>query len=115
MSYEQGETEGISEAVSAMAITVPVAIYIVAVGFLHAHPGRPKVISWATGVAAVLILADSFAPAPLYLTAGVLAVLVAVITVTTRTLPSIGALRRSADRGIQVKRARQDSNLRPED
>ncbi len=101
VSYEQGDTDGISSAVSAMAVTVPVAIYIVAIGLLHAHPGRPKIIAWSTGIAAALILADSFVPAPLYLTAGVLAVLVAVITATTRSLPSIGVLRRSADRRTQ--------------
>jgi hypothetical protein len=33
----------------------------------------------------VLVLADSFIPAPLYVTAGVLAALVVVLTVTTRT------------------------------
>jgi hypothetical protein len=36
-------------------------------------------------VAAVLVLADTFVPAPLYLTAGVLAVLVAVLVGATRS------------------------------
>ena len=71
-----------------MATTVPVAIYLVTVGLLHAHPGRPRIIPWSFGIAAVLVLADSFIPAPLYVTAGVLAVLVAVLTVATRTKAS---------------------------
>ena len=68
-----------------MATTVPVAIYLIAVGLLHAHSGRPRIIPWSVGIAAVLVLADSFIPAPLYVTAGVLAVLVVVLTVATRT------------------------------
>ena len=68
-----------------MATTVPVAIYLLAVGALHSHPGRPRVVSFSIGVAAVAVLVDSFLPAPLYVTAGVLAVLVAVLTVATRT------------------------------
>ena len=47
--------------------------------------GRPRIIPWAIGIAAVLVLADSFIPAPLYVTAGVLTALVVVLTVATRT------------------------------
>jgi hypothetical protein len=41
------------------------------------------------GIAAVLVLADSFIPAPLYVTAGVLTALVVVLTVTTRTRATV--------------------------
>jgi hypothetical protein len=68
-----------------MATSVPVAIYLVAVGALHAHPGRPRIVAWAVGSAAVLVVGVSFAPAPLYLTAAVLSALVAVLIVATRT------------------------------
>jgi len=71
--------------VSSMATTVPVAIYLIAVGALRSGSGRPRIIPWAIGIAAVLVLADSFVPAPLYVTAGVLTALVVVLTVATRT------------------------------
>jgi low temperature requirement protein LtrA len=85
VAFERHETHGISYVLSAMATTVPVAIYLVAVGLLHSHPGRPRIIGVSVGVAALLVLADSFIPAPLYVTAGVLSVLVAILTVSTRT------------------------------
>jgi hypothetical protein len=62
-----------------------VAIYLVTVAALHAHRGRRRLIPVSFGTAAVLVLADSFIPAPLYVTAGVLSGLVVVLTVTTRT------------------------------
>ena len=85
VAYERHETHGLGYVVSAMATTVPVAIYLIIVGLLHAHPGRPRIVPWSVGIAAVLVLADSFIPAPLYMTAGVLAVLVAVLTIVSRT------------------------------
>jgi len=88
VAYERHETHGLGYILSAMATTVPVAIYLITVGLLHAHPGRPRIVPWSVGIAAVLVLADSFIPAPLYVTAAVLAVLVAVLTVVTRTKAS---------------------------
>ena len=85
VAYQREMTHGIGYVVASMATTVPVAIYLIAVGLLRAHSGRPKIVPWAIGVAAVLVLADSFVPAPLYVTAGVLSVLVVVLTVATRT------------------------------
>ena len=85
VSYQRELTHGIGYVLSATATTVPVAIYLVAVALLHSHPGRPRVVAWSIAIAAALVLGGSFIPAPLYVTAGVLAVLVAVITVATRT------------------------------
>ncbi len=91
VNYQQERTEGIGYVLSSMATTVPVAIYLVTVAALHAHQGRRRLIPWSFGTAAVLVLADSFVPAPLYVTAGVLAALVVVLTVTTRTRATVGA------------------------
>lgn len=85
VAYEQHETHGIGDAVSAALTTVPVAIFLLVITALRAHPGRPRIIPVATGIAAVLVLADTFVPAPLYVTAGVLVALVAVLTVATRS------------------------------
>ncbi len=85
VAYEQHETHGIGYPLSASLTTVPVAIFLIVVTILRAHPGRPRIIPWATSIAAVLVLADTFIPAPLYVTAGVLVVLVAVITGATRS------------------------------
>ena len=85
VAYEQHETHGISYPLSAALTTVPVAIFLLVVTALRAHPGRPRIIPESTCVAAVLVLADTFVPAPLYVTAGVLVALVAVLTVVTRS------------------------------
>ena len=85
VAYEQHETHGISYPLSAALTTVPVAIFLVVITVLRAHPGRPRIIPWATSIAAVLVLADTFIPAPLYVTAGVLVVLVTVLTGATRS------------------------------
>lgn len=85
VAYEQHQTHGISYPLSAALTTVPVAIFLVVVTILRAHPGRPRMIPWATSIAAVLVLADTFIPAPLYVTAAVLVVLVAVLTGATRS------------------------------
>jgi low temperature requirement protein LtrA len=85
VAYEGHQTHGISYVVSASATTVPVAIFLIVITALRANPGRPRIIPWATSIAAVLVLADTFVPAPLYMTAGVLVVLVVVLTGATRT------------------------------
>lgn len=89
VAYERELTEGIGSVVAAATVTVPVVIYLGAIGVLHARPGRPGVVPLSIAIAAVLILIGSFVPGTLYLTAGALAVLVAVITVATRTHPSV--------------------------
>jgi low temperature requirement protein LtrA len=85
VAYRRELTEGLSAVGSALAVAVPVVVYLLAVSFLHHHSGRPPVISWSIAAACVLILGGSFLPGSLYVTAAVLAVLVAVITAATRT------------------------------
>ncbi len=85
VAYEEQETHGISYVVSAAATTVPVTIFLLVITALRAQPGRPRIIPVATSIAAAVVLADTFVPAPLYLTAGVLVALVAVLTAATRT------------------------------
>jgi len=83
--YQRELAEGISQTLASTATTVPVAIYLVAVAALRAHPGRPRIIAWAVNGAAVLVVATSFLPASLYLTAVLLAALVVVLIVSTRS------------------------------
>ena len=65
--------------------SLPTAIFLLVITALRAQPGRPRIIPVATSIAAAVVLADTFVPAPLYLTAGVLVALVAVLTAATRT------------------------------
>lgn len=85
VAYQREMTHGISDVLSAAATTVPVAVYLIAVGALRSYPGRPRLVPWAIGVAAALVLVDTFVPAPLYMTAGVLTALVTVLIYATRT------------------------------
>ena len=115
VSYRRELTEGLGGPVAALAVSAPVAIYVGAIGLLHAHPGRPGIVGWSTGIAAVVIVADAFVPGSLFLTAAILAVLVAVLTVATRTLPSRAGSRRSPDRRGSMSRARRHRNPRPQE
>ena len=83
--YQRELAEGISQTLASTATTVPVAIYLVAVAALRAHPGRPRIIAWAVNGAAVLVVATSFLPASLYVTAVLLSALVVVLIVSTRS------------------------------
>jgi len=85
VSYHRELAEGIGQTLANAATTVPVAVYLVAVAALRAHPGRSRLIARAVNGAAVLVAATSFLPASLYVTAGVLAVLVLVLIVSTRS------------------------------
>jgi len=85
VSYHRELAEGIGQTLASTATTVPVAVYLVAVAALRAHPGRSRLIARAVNGAAVLVAATSFLPASLYVTAGVLAVLVLVLIVSTRS------------------------------
>jgi len=85
VSYQRELADGIGQTLASAATTVPVAVYLVAVAALRAHPGRSRMIGWAVNGAAVLVLAASLLPASLYLTAAVLAGLVLVLIVATRS------------------------------
>ena len=60
---------------AALATTVPVAVFVLVVWLLHLDHERMRRVSAAFPVAAVLILATSFTPVPVHLTALVMAVL----------------------------------------
>ena len=89
VEFQQEHAEGISRLLANLATTVPVAIYLVALGYLHAGRGRAPVIAAAFPCAALLVLATSFLPATLYLTAGVMVVLVAVLVLAGQVPSSV--------------------------
>jgi low temperature requirement protein LtrA len=86
VDYDLHETH-LPSAAAAMTVTVPVAVYLLVVWFLQVCPAGRGTALWAFPIAAVLVLAASFGAAPIHVTAGVLAVLVAVV-VTARRPPS---------------------------
>ena len=68
----------LSDVESALVLTVPVAVYLVAVWVLHYRDKDPGPLrSWVPPVAAVLVLAASFTPEPVLVTGVLLAGLVA--------------------------------------
>jgi low temperature requirement protein LtrA len=69
---------------AAMTVTVPVAVYLLVVWVLQVRPAGRGPVVWAFPIAAVLVLAASFGPAPIHVTAGLLALLVAVVVTTRR-------------------------------
>ena len=85
VAYHRELTEGIGQTLASTATTVRVAIYLIAAAALRSHPGRPRIIAWAVNGASVLVVATSFLPASLYVTAAVLAGLVLVLIISTRT------------------------------
>ncbi|WP_394832483.1 low temperature requirement protein A [Pendulispora rubella] len=71
-----------------LAIPLPVAVYLISTWLLHIGPSnecRPIAIGFP--VAAVLVLAAAFSPAPVHLTAAIAAGLVAVVVIATRGHP----------------------------
>ena len=71
-----------------LAIPLPVAIYLISVWLLHIGPSnecRPIAIGFP--VAALLVLAAAFSPAPVHITAAITAGLVALVVVVTRGHP----------------------------
>ena len=91
VEFQQEHTEGLSRMLANLATTVPVAIYLLATGYLHAGRGRAPVIVAAFPVAAVAVLGTSLLPATLYLTAAVMAMLVGVLVMATRARTSTAA------------------------
>jgi low temperature requirement protein LtrA len=68
-----------------LAIPLPVAIYLISVWLLHIGPSnecRPVAIGFP--VAALLVLAAAFSPAPVHITAAITAGLVAVVVIATK-------------------------------
>jgi hypothetical protein len=69
---------------AAMTTTVPVAVYLLVVWFLQVFPSTRGTAMWAFPAGAVLVLAASFGPAPIHVTAVLLAALVAVVVTSER-------------------------------
>ncbi|WNV88858.1 low temperature requirement protein A [Umezawaea sp. Da 62-37] len=71
---------------AAMTTTVPVAVYLLVVWFLQVFPTGRGTAKWAFPAGAALVLAASFGPAPIHVTAVLLAALVAVVVTSERGL-----------------------------
>lgn len=71
--------------VAALATTVPVAVFVLVVWLLHLDHERIRRVSAAFPPAALLILATSFTPLPIHLTALVMVVLTGLLVTTRRT------------------------------
>ena len=74
----------VGDLAAALATTVPVAVFVLVVWLLHLDHQRMRRVSAAFPVAAVLIVATSFTPVPVYLTAVVVAVLTGLLVSTRR-------------------------------
>jgi len=69
---------------AAMTTTAPVAVYLLVVWFLQVFETSDGLARWTFPITAVLVLAASFGPAPIHVTAVLLAALVAVNVVSNR-------------------------------
>jgi low temperature requirement protein LtrA len=75
----------VGDLVAALATTVPVAVFVLVVWLLHLDHERIRRVSAAFPAAALLILATSFTPLPIHLTALVMVVLTGLLVTTRRT------------------------------
>ena len=77
-------TAHLGDLAAGMAITVPVALYLLSVWLLHIGPRNEcRPIAVAFPLVSVLVLAMSFTPVPVYLTAVLVAALVATVVIAT--------------------------------
>ncbi|HEX6342412.1 low temperature requirement protein A [Umezawaea sp.] len=74
----------LSSHAAAMTTTVPVAVYLLVVWFLQVFETSRGTAKWAFPVGAALVLAASFGPAPIHVTAVLVAVLVTVVVTSER-------------------------------
>ncbi|PXY27221.1 low temperature requirement protein A [Prauserella muralis] len=82
------EHAALSDAAAGMAVTVPVAVFLLSVWLMHIGPRnecRPIAVGFPA--AAVLTIAASFVPAPVHVTAGILVALVATVVIATHGEP----------------------------
>jgi hypothetical protein len=68
---------------SDFAVTVPVAVFVLAVWWISVLPAGDRVLNTVLPVGAVLVLLDPLVPVPVVLTAVVVAVMVAAVVVRT--------------------------------
>jgi len=84
VGYDTHALHGVGGVAAALATTVPVAVFLLSVWLLHIGPTnecRPIAIGFP--VTAVLVVAASFAPAPIHVAAGLAAALVVLTVVAT--------------------------------
>ncbi len=86
LARETQEAPELSATVVGAAVTVPVAVYLLALWLLHRGTGN-RPLEFVLPVAAVLVLACTFTGAPVHVTAVLMVVLVAVMLVLTRGVP----------------------------
>ena len=77
----------ISGTLAAYAVVVPVAVYLLFVWLLHIRPHQRGPLLVAYPLVTVTILLTPLGPAPLHVTAALLAVLVAVTVTLGRRVP----------------------------
>jgi low temperature requirement protein LtrA len=82
ISSLSGETR-LGEVASDFAVTVPVAVFVLAVWWISVLPAGDRVLNTVLPVGAVLVLLDPLVPVPVVLTAVVVAVMVAAVVVRT--------------------------------
>jgi hypothetical protein len=88
VGYDTHTLHDVGPVAAAMATTVPVAIFLLSVWLLHIGPTnecRPIAIGFP--VTAVLVVAASYTPAPIHVTAVLAAALVALTVVATHGEP----------------------------
>jgi low temperature requirement protein LtrA len=89
VEYDAGALHELGGVATALATTVPVAVFLLSVWLLHIGPAdecRPIAIGFP--VTAVLVVAASFTPAPIHVAAVLTAALVALTVVATRGAPA---------------------------
>ena len=98
VEYDLGEIH-ISRTTAGLAVTVPVALYLVVVWALHLRHRHTPMASMSFPVIAVLVVASTFMGAPVHITAVLLVVMVGITVATSRGSataagPTIPSLRR---------------------
>ncbi|WP_018351767.1 low temperature requirement protein A [Longispora albida] len=83
VDYDTGKAH-LSGTAAGFAVAIPVAVYLLTVWLLQICPHRDAGLKWVFPVAAGLALLTPFTGAPIHLTAGILAVVVAVMVLTGR-------------------------------
>ena len=92
LARETQEAPELSATVVGAAVTIPVAVYLLALWLLHHKTGN-RPLEFVLPGAAVVVLACTFTAAPVYLTAAVMIILVAVMLLLTRGIPGRATVR----------------------
>ena len=88
VAYDTHTPHGLGGVAAGFAIAVPVAVYLLSVWVLHVgRTSECRPIAIGFPVAAVLVVAASFGPAPIHVAAGLVAALVVLTVVATHGEP----------------------------